>query len=236
MRASRARERKLVTDHDAFGYFAARYGLEVVGTVIPARTTLAQPSAGELARLADTIERERVRAVFPESSVSADVAARSRARPAPMLATCSTATRSGPSRLARRELRRDAGGERRLDRARADRESADAGSDPRGPASPPATTARRRCATSPSPLERGTRVGVLGPNGGGKTTLFRVLLGELPPAAGTVALDGRCGTVPQTERSRLDYPVSALDVALMGALPRLAWWRRPGRAERRAAL
>jgi len=85
-------------------------------------------------------------------------------------------------------------------------------------------------------IERGTRVGVLGPNGGGKTTLFRVLLGELPPAAGTVAVHGRCGTVPQTERSRLDYPVSALDVALMGALPRLGWWRRPGRTERRAAL
>jgi ABC-type Mn2+/Zn2+ transport system ATPase subunit len=85
-------------------------------------------------------------------------------------------------------------------------------------------------------IERGMRVGVLGPNGGGKTTLFRVLLAELRPAAGTVALHGRCGTVPQTERSRLDYPVSALDVALMGALPRLEWWRRPGRAERHAAL
>jgi ABC-type Mn2+/Zn2+ transport system ATPase subunit len=85
-------------------------------------------------------------------------------------------------------------------------------------------------------IERGARVGVLGPNGGGKTTLFRLLLGELQPVGGTVALAGRCGTVPQTERSRLDYPVSALDVALMGALPRLEWWRRPGRVERRTAL
>jgi ABC-type Mn2+/Zn2+ transport system ATPase subunit len=85
-------------------------------------------------------------------------------------------------------------------------------------------------------IERGDRVGVLGPNGGGKTTLFRLLLGELRPVAGAVALAGRCGTVPQTERSRLDYPVSALDVALMGTLPRLDWWRRPGRTERRAAL
>jgi ABC-type Mn2+/Zn2+ transport system ATPase subunit len=84
--------------------------------------------------------------------------------------------------------------------------------------------------------ERGTRIGVLGPNGGGKTTLFRVLLGELRASGGNVALAGRCGTVPQTERSRLDYPVSALDVALMGALPRLEWWRRPGRDERRTAL
>ena len=72
MRTIPPARRKLVTDHDAFGYLADRYGLEVVGTVIPARTTLAQPSAGELARLAETIEREDVPAVFPEHSVSAD--------------------------------------------------------------------------------------------------------------------------------------------------------------------
>jgi ABC-type Zn uptake system ZnuABC Zn-binding protein ZnuA len=74
MRTIPPTRRKLVTDHDAFGYLAARYGLEVVGTVIPARTTLAQPSAGELADLAETIERERVPAVFPEHAVSADAA------------------------------------------------------------------------------------------------------------------------------------------------------------------
>jgi ABC-type Mn2+/Zn2+ transport system ATPase subunit len=81
----------------------------------------------------------------------------------------------------------------------------------------------------------GKRIAVLGPNGGGKTTLFRVLLGELAPLRGTVAVGARCGTVPQTERARLDYPVTALDVALMGTLGRLEWWRRPGRAERRRA-
>lgn len=80
----------------------------------------------------------------------------------------------------------------------------------------------------------GLRIGVLGPNGGGKTTLFRALLGELPPAEGTLAVE-RCAVVPQTERSRLDYPVSALDVAVMGALSRLPWWRRPGRDERERA-
>jgi ABC-type Zn uptake system ZnuABC Zn-binding protein ZnuA/ABC-type Mn2+/Zn2+ transport system permease subunit len=62
--------RRLVTDHDAFGAFAARYGITVVGAVIPARTTQAQPSAGELSRLAAVIRRERVRAVFPETSLS----------------------------------------------------------------------------------------------------------------------------------------------------------------------
>ena len=45
-----AAERKLVTDHDAFGYFARRYGIRVIGAVIPAQSTQAQASAGDLAR------------------------------------------------------------------------------------------------------------------------------------------------------------------------------------------
>jgi ABC-type Mn2+/Zn2+ transport system ATPase subunit len=85
-------------------------------------------------------------------------------------------------------------------------------------------------------VKPGERVGVLGPNGGGKTTLMRALLGELEPRAGTLAVTGSLGLVPQTERSRLDYPVSALDVVLMGALARSRWWGRPGREERAAAL
>ena len=83
---------------------------------------------------------------------------------------------------------------------------------------------------------QGERIGVLGPNGGGKSTLFRVLLGELRPLRGSVRRPTRLGFVPQTERSRLDYPVSALDVALMGTLSRVPWWRPIGRVERRAAL
>jgi ABC-type Mn2+/Zn2+ transport system ATPase subunit len=84
-------------------------------------------------------------------------------------------------------------------------------------------------------LERGERLAVLGPNGGGKTTLFRTLLGELPLLAGSVEAEGGFAYVPQTERSRLDYPVSALDVALMGTLSRVEWWRRPGRRDREFA-
>ena len=72
----------------------------------------------------------------------------------------------------------------------------------------------------------GQAVAVLGPNGGGKTTLFRALLGELPAASGTVHVQGTTAYVPQTERSRLDFPVSALDVALMGAYARTPWYRR----------
>jgi ABC-type Mn2+/Zn2+ transport system ATPase subunit len=86
-------------------------------------------------------------------------------------------------------------------------------------------------------LDGGQRVGVLGPNGGGKTTLFRGLLGELRPLAGTLRLaaGARCGVVPQTDRSRLDFPVSALDVVLMGTIAGRPWWRRPRHAERAAA-
>src|SRR5256885_9497377 len=84
--------------------------------------------------------------------------------------------------------------------------------------------------------EQGERIGVLGPNGGGKSTLFRVLLGELRPLRGSVRRPPRLGFVPQTERSRLDYPVSALDVALMGTLSRVPWGRPGGPAHRPAPL
>ena len=68
-----ADERTLVTTHDALGYYAHRYGLRVVGTVIPSLSTQAQASAGDLAELVDTIRRERVKAIFAESSVNASV-------------------------------------------------------------------------------------------------------------------------------------------------------------------
>lgn len=62
--------RRLVTDHDAFGYFAARYGITVVGAVVPSQTTQAQPSAGDVAALTGLIRKEGVSAVFPEESLS----------------------------------------------------------------------------------------------------------------------------------------------------------------------
>ncbi len=68
-----AESRKLVTSHDSLGYFAHRYGIEVVGTAIPALTTQAQASAGETAELVDLIRDEDVPAVFPESGVSAEL-------------------------------------------------------------------------------------------------------------------------------------------------------------------
>ena len=62
--------RVLVTSHDSFRYFAARYGFRIVGAVIPGVTTEREASAAELARLTDAIRANDVPAVFAEASVS----------------------------------------------------------------------------------------------------------------------------------------------------------------------
>lgn len=62
--------RKLVTNHDAFGYFAAHYGFKVVGSVIPSISSAAEPSARNVAGLIDRIKAQHVRAVFTESSLN----------------------------------------------------------------------------------------------------------------------------------------------------------------------
>ena len=66
--------RKLVTNHDALGYFAKAFGLRIVGTVIPSVSTQAEPSAGETAKLLQTIRREKVKAIFAESNVNPKLA------------------------------------------------------------------------------------------------------------------------------------------------------------------
>jgi zinc/manganese transport system substrate-binding protein len=60
--------RKMVTNHEALGYFAARYGFEIIGVVIPGGSTLGEPSSAELAALVAEIERHGVKAVFADTS------------------------------------------------------------------------------------------------------------------------------------------------------------------------
>lgn len=85
-------------------------------------------------------------------------------------------------------------------------------------------------------LPGGELVVVLGPNGGGKTTLFKALVGELKPVAGTLEVDGRIAYLPQYDGSRLDFPVSVIDVVAMGTLGERQPWRRGGRAVRDRAI
>ena len=61
--------RELVTNHDAFGYFAARYDVEVLGAITPGLSTAAQPSAGDVRRLVALIRESDVPVVFPESAL-----------------------------------------------------------------------------------------------------------------------------------------------------------------------
>ena len=66
--------RKLVTNHDALGYFIDRYGLTYVGAVMPGVSSTGEPSAKETAALQQTITREGVKAIFAESSIDPKVA------------------------------------------------------------------------------------------------------------------------------------------------------------------
>lgn len=69
-----AAQRKLVTDHDNLGYLANAYGLTIVGTVIPSLSTMAAPSAQELAALQQQIAREGVKAILVGTTVNPSVA------------------------------------------------------------------------------------------------------------------------------------------------------------------
>lgn len=67
--------RKMVTDHDAFGYFIARYGLTYVGAVIPSTSTQAESSAKDIAALEELIKKEHVKAIFSEETANPKVSA-----------------------------------------------------------------------------------------------------------------------------------------------------------------
>jgi zinc/manganese transport system substrate-binding protein len=66
--------RSIVTNHESLGYFADRYGLDVIGVVIPGGSTLGEPSAAELADVVGTLETTGVRAIFAENTASSKLA------------------------------------------------------------------------------------------------------------------------------------------------------------------
>ncbi|MBI3832008.1 MAG: metal ABC transporter ATP-binding protein [Planctomycetes bacterium] len=96
-------------------------------------------------------------------------------------------------------------------------------------------------------VREGEFLGLIGPNGGGKTTLLKIILGLLAPQSGKVLVLGRdprelgadrllLGYVPQDTGVRKHFPATVLDVVLMGTYSSLGLFRRPGAAERESAL
>lgn len=67
-------QRKLVTDHDTFGYYADRYGLEIVGMLVPSFSTADASSAQQVAALIDKIRATGVRAIFLEQGANPQLA------------------------------------------------------------------------------------------------------------------------------------------------------------------
>ena len=89
----------------------------------------------------------------------------------------------------------------------------------------------------------GQLVGVIGPNGAGKSTLIKAAMGLLPVSSGWVKVFGqpvndnlrRVGYVPQRESVDWDFPVSVMDVVLMGRYGHLGLFKRPRREDREVA-
>jgi ABC-type Mn2+/Zn2+ transport system ATPase subunit len=80
--------------------------------------------------------------------------------------------------------------------------------------------------------------GLVGPNGSGKTTLLRSLLGILKPKSGKIwrAPQLKVGYVPQRESLDPLFPITALEIVLMGRYPRMGFLRGASRTDRQAAL
>lgn len=93
-------------------------------------------------------------------------------------------------------------------------------------------------------IEQGEFVGVIGPNGGGKTTLLKLLMGFLKPAAGKIEIFNKppqsalqqMAYVPQTARFDKQFPISVLELVLEGRLSHLPWYGRFSQEDKKAAI
>ncbi|PKL51685.1 MAG: metal ABC transporter ATP-binding protein [Nitrospira bacterium HGW-Nitrospira-1] len=96
-------------------------------------------------------------------------------------------------------------------------------------------------------LEEGHFLGIVGPNGGGKTTLIKVILGLIKPTSGSVSIfgappdslilgNGFFGYLPQHQNIDPNFPATSLDIVLMGRYRKAGFFRWPGQKDREIAM
>ena len=96
-------------------------------------------------------------------------------------------------------------------------------------------------------LNEGQFIGIVGPNGGGKTTLLRAILGLIKPTSGEIRIFGRpteevlkggstFGYLPQILKVKPDFPIRVIDVVMMGRYGRIGILRWPGEKDRKKAI
>ncbi len=93
-------------------------------------------------------------------------------------------------------------------------------------------------------VKNGEFIGIIGPNGGGKTTLLKLMMGFLKPNAGKIKIFGKCpqnsleliAYVPQTVRFDRQFPISVMELVLSGRLSKLAWHGQYSKIDKEKAL
>jgi manganese/zinc/iron transport system ATP- binding protein len=224
-----ADRRVLVTAHDAFGYFGRAYGLE--------EQRAAQGRRGARRGL------RRARPCGDDRGRTVERCDRSRRHRAGNPCRDGRARCRGDRARARRHRARQAGGARGVARGC---EGIEAMTGFAAEFRDVAVAYRGTPAIVgvDASIPAGSLCAVVGPNGAGKSTLLKAALGLVPLASGSIELlgqpaarvRGEIGYVPQRESVDWDFPVSALEVVMMGSYARLGWLRRPGRAERGFAM
>ena len=93
-------------------------------------------------------------------------------------------------------------------------------------------------------IQQGEFVGIIGPNGGGKTTLLKLLMGFLEPATGQISICGKSpkhhpngiAYVPQQLRFDKQFPITVMELVLGGRLSHLSWWGKFSEEDKNQAL
>ena len=235
--------RVLITAHDAFGYFGRAYGVEVVG--LQGISTVADYGVNDVTRLVDLIVERKVKAIFVESSVP--VRSIEAVREGCLDRGFQVEIGGNPilgCDGGRRQRCRHVCGHGRKQRQH--HCGSLAMSVPH-----PIQIHDMTIAYHKKPVlwdvdldvPEGQLVGVIGPNGSGKSTMIKAIMDLVPKASGWVKIYGEdysqmrkiIGYVPQRESVDWDFPISALDVVLMGRYGHVGWMRRPSKEDRRLA-